>query len=76
MNYVANVGIKCLSEVIEMTAEQTRDIILSLSKSQGFYGRLYRDITENRTTEEADEIFEELGKDCKDVLDLIFKLEG
>lgn len=58
-----------------MTAEQTRDMILSLSRSQGFYGRLYRDITENRTKEEADEIFEELGKDCKDVLDLIFKLE-
>ena len=59
-----------------MTAEQTRDMILSLSKSQGFYGRLYRDITEDRTYEEAMEVFEELGKDCKDVLDLIFKLEG
>ena len=58
-----------------MTAEQTRDMILSLSRSQGFYGRLYRDITEDRTTEEVDEIFEELGKDCKDVLDLVFKLE-
>ena len=56
-----------------MTAEQTRDAIKSLSLSQGFYGRLLRSIDER---EDATQIYEDLGKDCNDVLDLVFKLES
>lgn len=47
--------------------------IKMLAKSQGFYGRLYEQIT---TAENKDEILQELeDQNFKDVLDLVFFFE-
>lgn len=59
-----------------MTFEECLDTIKELSRSQGFYGRLYRDIMELE-----EEQLEELKKTLEaqkftDSLDLIMYLEG
>lgn len=54
-----------------MNKEQILNLIKSLSRSQGFYGRLYEQIHDN---DEALEYLEQ--QDFKDELDLILFLEG
>lgn len=55
-----------------MTAEQTKNAIETLAQSQGFYGRLLDNI---ESTDNPEEIYEELGQGCNDIVDLVFKLE-
>jgi len=55
-----------------MNAQQVKKLFQSLSMSQGLYGRLLRDI---EATDDPKAVYEEIGKDCKDDLDVIFKIE-
>ena len=62
-----------------MTFEQIMETIYNLSFSQGFYGRLLRDIYELKDNdpdrfEELKELWE--GKNFKDSLDFILYLES
>ena len=57
-----------------MTREEVYGVIESMAGSQGFYGRLL-----SRLNEVGDDLANEfLGSfaDCKDVIDVIMKLEG
>lgn len=55
-----------------MEANDVKGLIISLAKSQGKFGRLYRAIEESP---DPTEVYKEIGKGCEDVLDLIMKLE-
>jgi len=55
-----------------MSIKETKNAIETLAMSQGFYGRLLRDI---ESSENPSEIYRELGKGCKGVIDLVFKIE-
>ena len=55
-----------------MDANEIKELIISLAKSQGKFGRLYRAIEESA---DPTEVYRQIGKDCKDVLDVIMKLE-
>lgn len=57
-----------------MSFEEALEIIDDLSYSQGFYGRLKRDLI--AMDEESQKQFEKSIKDCKTSLDLILWLEG
>lgn len=56
-----------------MKKEQVKSLILGLSRSQGFYGRLYQALEE--TSKEEQEQFYNQFKDCKTDLDVILKIE-
>ena len=61
-----------------MKIEQILDIILELSHSQGFYGRLYEDLMDIKDTDEIawSSIVETLeAQNFKEPLDLILYLE-
>ena len=61
-----------------MKIEQILEIILELSYSQGFYGRLYADLMDIKDTDEIawSSIVETLeAQDFKEPLDLILYLE-
>lgn len=56
-----------------MNRQEVLDTIKMLAQGQGFYGRLYEQIT---TAENEDEILEKLeNKEFKDALDLVFFFE-
>lgn len=57
-----------------MNAKQIDDTIAMLSHSQGFYGRLRRDLGE--ATPEAREEFYSRFRDCKDPVDFVMAPEG
>ena len=54
-----------------MNAEQILDVIASLAQSQGFYGRLLRDLMEY-----PDYLQELVDQHFSDELDLILYIEG
>jgi len=56
-----------------MSGKQVKSVFESLARSQGFYGRLLRDIEESDNPEA---IYEELGEGVKDTLDLVLKMES
>ena len=56
-----------------MTASQTKSAIVSLSQSQGFYGRLFRQIEES---DDPDSIYAKLGEGCEDTVDLVMAIES
>lgn len=56
-----------------MSIKQLKSIIGSLSRSQGFYGRLYRDLEENNTWKELAKITKK--ENIKTSLDLVMFLE-
>ena len=56
-----------------MDREQVKNLILGLSRSKGFYGRLYEALEE--TSEEERELFYNQFKDCKNELEVIIKIE-
>lgn len=56
-----------------MKVKEIKAIIASLSRSQGFYGRLYRDLEESKGWGELARAARKAG--CKDSLDLILFLE-
>lgn len=61
-----------------MKREEILNIIKSLAKSQGFYGRLYMDVlyAQNNHPEEYEEFMSELErKNFKDPVDLVIFLE-
>ena len=54
-----------------MTSNELIQGIKELAQSQGFYGRLLRDL------EDVDpETIERIANDCTDMLDFIMKVEG
>jgi hypothetical protein len=55
-----------------MTALETKLALKSLAQSQGLYGRIIDAIEQSSNPEK---IYAELGEDCKDILDLVFKIE-
>ena len=60
-----------------MNGEQVLDLIDTLARSQGFYGRLGRSLRENYP--DRDELIAKLGEafaDCEDDLDVIMAIEG
>ena len=56
-----------------MKVKEIKAIIASLSRSQGFYGRLYRDLEESKGWADLARAARKAG--CKDSLDLILFLE-
>lgn len=56
-----------------MSGPEVKELFKSLAKSQGLYGRIIRDI---EATDNPDEVYAEIGKDCKDAVDVILKVEG
>lgn len=52
------------------------DLIETLARSQGFYGRLLRDIKEAEASGEDMTNFFMQFKDCKTPVDIILKIEG
>lgn len=60
-----------------MNGEEIIDCFRQLSRSQGFYGRLLREIwTEYGSYENAYAELEEQFGDCKNILDLVMAIEG
>ena len=56
-----------------MDKQQVKNLILGLSRSQGFYGRLYRAL-EDATEKQQQEFYDQF-KDCKTELDVILMIE-
>lgn len=57
-----------------LTKQEIKDTFISLSYSQGLYGRILRDIEE---TEDPDRVYQELeNKHFESTLDLILYIEG
>lgn len=57
-----------------MTTEEIKGIVWDLARSQGFYGRLGRDMDETDRWDELTEAANEAG--CKDTLDFVMWIEG
>jgi hypothetical protein len=57
-----------------MSAEAVKRLIMDLSRSQGFYGRLLASI--ESYADGAYDIYARIGEGCKDDIDVIMKLEG
>ena len=59
-----------------MKRDEIRDLFVSLSKSQGYYGRLLENI-DNLSPDEQDAFWEEMeSHDFTDALDVIMYIEG
>ena len=58
-----------------MGKKQVMEIIKDLAKSQGFYGRLYRNIIIAEENGEDLEPWFAQFKDCKTSLDVVLKIE-
>jgi len=59
-----------------MSKKDVIELIAGLSHSQGFYGRLLRDLRMAETNGvDTSEFFAQF-KDCKDKVDVILKIEG
>jgi hypothetical protein len=57
-----------------MDAEEIKGIVWGLAQSQGFYGRLGRDMDESDGWEQLAEAATKAG--CKDEMDFILWIEG
>ena len=57
-----------------MTIEELKGIIADLSKSQGMYGRMYKQLDESDSWEKLLELVNE--HKCKDVIDVTMLIEG
>ena len=57
-----------------MKSNEVYNLLVSLSHSQGFYGRLLARLSE--VSEEIKNEFLDSFSDCKDSLDVIMKIEG
>lgn len=57
-----------------MTTEEIKGIVWGLARSQGFYGRLGRDMDETDGWDELTEAANKVG--CKDTLDFVMWIEG
>ena len=59
---------------MSLTKEQIKESFQSLARSQGFYGRLLRDIEASGI---EDEIYQELeDQNYNDIVDLVMAMEG
>ena len=59
-----------------MSKKQVMNLIDTLAMSQGFYGRLGRSIREAEANGVDTAVWFEQFADCKDIIDVILKIEG
>ncbi len=57
-----------------ITVQIAKDWIDTLSHSQGFYGRMYRDLEENNNWDEFVDILN--NNNVRDMLDMVMLIEG
>ena len=56
-----------------MSGPEVKLLFRQLAKSQGLYGRIIQAIEEQPNPEE---VYAEIGKDCKDAVDVVLKIEA